>query len=261
MHTKFAIVLAVIVGLVGPQAADAADMPVKAKPPAARVAEVHDWSGVYAGFHVGGVRNEVERRYPNMVAGATGPFEATHEDVLIGFHVGAQKQWGPWVFGVEFGYNTGFDTWVALSGALPPPFIADLAARSAIVSLLTIGPRLGYAWERWMLFVTGGYALAQIHGQYSTLGLPGTTLFPAFSGTSHSDGWFAGIGFEHVVHRGSLAELIFGVEYQHYELGTDRVFTESPVAGVDDSFDHKARGDLVRARLTIKSLGYPWLPR
>ena len=31
-----------------------------------------------------------------------------------------------------------------------------------ITNLFTVGPRLGYAWDRWMIFATGGYASADL---------------------------------------------------------------------------------------------------
>jgi hypothetical protein len=43
---------------------------------------------------------------------------------------------------------------------------ARQGAYNKISSLLTAGPRLGYAWDRLLVFATGGYAGGNIDGQY-----------------------------------------------------------------------------------------------
>jgi hypothetical protein len=60
-----------------------------------------------------------------------------------------------------------------------------------------------------------------------------------------------------VVGLGRLKDI--GVEYQHFELENKRASTETPVGGFDDSFDLKARGDIVRARLSVKTQGFGWV--
>ena len=80
----------------------AADMPVKAKAPPLPV--VYDWSGAYVGFNIGGMWSEVTRTYP--IVGLN--FESKGDDVVYGFHAGAQGQWGNWVLGFEAAYSAGF---------------------------------------------------------------------------------------------------------------------------------------------------------
>ena len=65
------------------------------------------------------------------------------------------------------------------SVALPtPPFAADTSAYNKITNLFTVGPRLGYAFDRWMIYGTGGYASAEHQGavhfhQHRRAALPG----------------------------------------------------------------------------------------
>src|SRR5712691_8089004 len=164
----------------------AADMPVKYKAPPPVV--VYDWSGAYIGFSIGGMWNEVTRTYPNL-----GPvdFKSKGDDVVYDFHAGLQQQWGSWVLGIEAGYSAGFrenqSTVVLIP--LPAPLAPGLEAYNKITNLFTVGPRLGFAWDRWMIYGTGGWATASIHGQYRLAGLQ---FAPVFSGHTWNDGWFAG---------------------------------------------------------------------
>jgi ABC transporter substrate binding protein len=135
---------------------------------------------------------------------------------------------------------------------------ADPVETGIVPSLARPGGNIGYAWDRWMVFVGGGYAQGSIHGEYRVTST-GAPIFPAFWGSSRNDGWYVGGGVEAIVHRGPFADVVLGVEYQHFELENKRAFTETPVGGFDDSFDVKARGDIVRARLSVKTQGFGWV--
>jgi hypothetical protein len=64
-----------------------------------------------------------------------------------------------------------------------------------------------------------------------------------------------------MVHKGSLVDVLVGVEYQHFEVSEQAAFCVNPGClplSVRD-FALSARGDLVRARLTMKTQGYGFL--
>jgi outer membrane immunogenic protein len=231
----------------------AADMPVKAPPPAP---VLYDWSGAYVGFNIGGIWTDIERThvYP---APFQNEYTTSNDDAIYGFHAGFQQQWGIWVLGIEAAYSACFRECQGTVGPLGPPFAADLAHYNKLTNLFTVGPRLGLAFDRWMIFATGGYATATLKGQY-VVNSTGLQVFPTFSGQSRNDGWFVGAGFEYMVHKGALVDVILGAEYQHIDLEDKRAFTEFPLGGFDDSFNLKATADIVRARLTIKTQGWGW---
>ena len=60
------------------------------------------------------------------------------------------------------------------------------------------------------------------------------------------------------MHKGALVDVLLGVEYQHFDVGGERAFCGNPACTSFDSYDLSAKGDLVRAKLTIKSQGYGW---
>jgi outer membrane immunogenic protein len=253
----FAIFAAVM--LAGP--AMAADMPVKVKAPPP--VPVYDWSGLYVGFNIGGTWFDVDRTFPQPLAPLAGPttFRSSDSDVIYGFHAGAQAQWGNWVLGVELAYSACFHECRSLVVLPNPPFTGagalpnTLSAYNKITNILTVGPRLGYAWDRWMIYATGGYASASLKGQYIITN-NGLDFAPAFHGQTYNNGWFVGGGIEYMIHTGSLVDVILGAEYQHIDLDTRRAFTDTVVAGSPNTFDQTARIDLARARLTIKTHGW-----
>jgi outer membrane immunogenic protein len=248
-------VLAFAATIAGP--AIAADMPVKAPAPVV----YYDWSGAYVGFNAGGMWTDVNRHFiapsgPNPVA----DFTTTSNDGIYGFHAGAQWQWGQWVLGVEAALTGCFRECRATSGILPFP-LSPFFGEHKVTNLFTVGPRLGFAWDRWMIYGTGGYASAALKATYCLNGAAGL-LCPAAgvtsNGQSRNDGWYAGGGFEYMVHKGALVDVILGAEYQHWDVSNSRAFCFTPTCNVNGDYDLGAKGDLVRARLTIKTQGYGW---
>jgi outer membrane immunogenic protein len=238
--------------LAGP--AMAADMRVAPPPPPVAY---YDWSGAYIGGNVGGVWYDHTRSYTGAPPFIGPAFNHTTSDSdgIFGFHAGAQWQWGAWVLGVEAALSACFDECRSYTGVLPtPPFVANLTHEEKMTNLFTVGPRLGYAWDRWMVFVTGGGASATLKGQScsNVTGLCGTTIDNGQ--TRDKWGWYAGGGFDYMVHKGSLVDVLLGVEYQHYDIDNKQA-----CACFSGPFDLSTKGDLVRARLTIKTQGYGFL--
>ena len=64
--------------------------------------------------------------------------------------------------------------------------------------------------------------------------------------------------FDYMVHKGPLVDVILGVEYQHYDVGSKNAFCFNPGCNPATGWDEdlSAKGDIVRARLTIKTAGY-----
>jgi len=122
---------------------------------------------------------------------------------------------------------------------------------------------VGYAWDRLLVFATGGFASAHIENAHcSTITGICDAPGPGNGVVSNNRGWYAGGGFDYVAHRGALVDVILGVEYQHFDVAAARAFCVNPgcvVPAVRD-FDLSASGDIVRARLTIKTHGFGFGP-
>ena len=99
-----------------------------------------------------------------------------------------------------------------------------------ITNLFTVGPRLGYAWDRFMIFATGGYASADLKtAACSTVtGLCDQTSLAISTVQSRNSGWYAGGGFDYMVHKGPLVDVLLGLEYQHFDVGSKNAFCFNP---------------------------------
>jgi outer membrane immunogenic protein len=247
--------------LAGP--AMAADMRVPAPPPPV---VYYDWSGAYVGGNIGGVWYDHHQHFttPTAAPGLFLPsasFGTSGSDAIFGFHAGAQWQWGIWVLGVEAALSGCTHECRSHSGVNTSPIFGPTQfAEHKMTNLFTAGPRLGLAFDRWMIFVTGGWASANLKSSFCS-SITGLCDGPGSNGNGASrnnNGYYVGGGFDYMVHKGSLVDVILGVEYQHYDVNGQRAFCGLPGCGAATSADYdlSSKGDLVRARLTIKTQGY-----
>jgi outer membrane immunogenic protein len=229
----------------GTSTAMAADLPVKA-PPVPYVPEF-SWTGVYVGANFGGMWTSQSAVWPNIGAtrfGHDGSFG------VGGLHAGAQYQWtNNWVLGVDVSWFSGFDdTQVTGSPAFgcANPFLLSCAA--GLESVVTVGPRLGYAWRDVFFYGQGGYA----SGEINTSALSARGFLDNFS--KRKDGWFAGAGVDYAVWKGRQTSIIIGLDYKHVDLGTATMI--SPGDGVAfcalDCRTIRTSADVVQARFSIK---------
>lgn len=159
----------------------AADLPFPTAPTAyvPTTNSYYDWGGIYVGANGGfgfGNSNWTSNGF------STGSFPA--EGFLIGGTVGANFQGGPWIFGLEADadYNS-------ISGSISN---AGCAAIAPGPTCQTSAPwfglgrlRAGYAFDRVLLYGTGGLALGD--NRASSGGAVQSSL---------EIGWTAGIGLE-----------------------------------------------------------------
>jgi outer membrane immunogenic protein len=251
----------------------AADMPVKARPVV--VDPVYDWSGFYIGGGTGGVWSKYQRFMPDLPTVGIPPttFTARSPDWIYNVHGGVQGQWGRWVIGVEAAYNASWRDMRSNVSVSPPEPFTTLSATAFVTDLVTIGPRIGYTWDRLMIYGTGGYAGAHVDGRYTCTGTdffvfpgrgPCVTGFGALqdlplSGKTWNNGWFVGLGFDYVAYKGTLADLLLGAEYQHFDLDWKAAVTCNAVIcpnAQHQSYSHTASGDIFRVRATFKTKGW-----
>jgi outer membrane immunogenic protein len=185
----------------------AADMPLKAPPPIV----VYSWTGCYVGAHVGGKSSRADLTYGatlglTNVAGAPAPVSgaAVTESIympgaLFGGQIGCQYQFaGGWLIGIE-----GDGSWTQSDGqgTIPVGFPAFIPGtyRAQVTEhwLATARGRLGYAWDKWMVFVTGGGAWASVRTTAFNGITPGFGLAPLQEQTL--SGWTVGFGAEYAL--------------------------------------------------------------
>lgn len=197
------------------------------------------WTGLYAGGSAGGAWTNIDWAYFNL-PGQNVP--RSPSGFLYGGHFGYQQQFGPFVLGAEFSYSGSKD--LSQAGPDAPIFAAAFDANSRFQSVMTVGPRVGWVFNRdWMAFATGGYATANLITEFYPKGVPNN----ASKTYSRNDGWFVGGGIEYALTK----NWIVGLEYQHMEFNTVlQSLTAVPATG--SARYVSADADVVKARLTFK---------
>ncbi|MEX1083037.1 MAG: outer membrane beta-barrel protein, partial [Xanthobacteraceae bacterium] len=203
--------IALIVVAVAGGSAWAADMAVKASPMTAPAA--HDWSGFRVGL-IGGGGWGSARQTDSL------PFDSGSYDIdggLIGATWSQSWQSGQLVYGFESdivyssieGSTPGT---VGTCGGAPPNCASELQWPG------TTRVRLGWAWDRYMPFVTAGLATATIHGEEGTTPAAGAVG----SGSGWVAGWTAGGGIEAAINDKWTAK----IDYLYMDFGNEHVFDD-----------------------------------
>ena len=184
----------------------------------------YNWSGVYFGSQVGYGWGTADIRENLSIAAPPGtPLLSAGDkhDIdgwLAGVHLGAMKQFGSFVVGTD----------LALSGADINGSTGDCAGLttasggaigvhcSSKVNWLATGlGRGGYAWDRFLVYGSLGYAIAGVDHNI-TLNVPATTPLLAIS-WSKSD-VAHGIAFGGGLQYGVTRDLTVGIDYVHANL-------------------------------------------
>jgi len=212
--------------------ASAADMPVKAPVPKAAKLP-YDWSGLYLGGHIGYLWGRTRVEEDGVVTEPNASTNGTIGGVLAGYN----WQRGPVVFGLEgdFGWTNAHGT----GAVLPPVVITTQAPNTYDVNWTGhIRGRAGYAFDNWLLFIAGGFAVADFEFHE---GAVTTTVLPPPGGKYY--GWSIGGGAEVAITR----NLIGRVEYLYDDFGH-----KDYIGVTGEPYRVSFRGQTVRGALAWK---------
>jgi outer membrane immunogenic protein len=206
----------------------ASDMPGRSLPPprAPTFVPFFTWNGFYLGLNAGygfGLSS-----WTNTVTQATtGNFDV--KGGVFGGTIGYNVQFSTAVFGVE-----GDIAWSSIKGSSSPAGCAG-PCETSNTWLGTARGRLGYAFDRFLPYVTAGAAFGEIKGTFGT-------------GASFTDtkvGWTAGLGMEYAFLGNWSAKL----EYLYVDLG--KVTCTAACSGVTP-IDVTFTSNIVRAGVNYK---------
>jgi outer membrane immunogenic protein len=187
------------------QVASAADMPVKAA--RGPIVTAYNWSGIYIGGDAGWQSSKIDLSRVDPPGTLT--YSPRHSSFALGAFVGAQKQFGQFVLGIEGGYMSAFGD--ASLGATPVPNIFTVGgtgtAQAKLKDIWNIGGRVGWAMDRWMPYLTGGYASGAF--QFNAQGVSASVTEQANATTG---GYYIGVGIDWAL----TNNWILGAEYRHY---------------------------------------------
>ncbi len=185
--------------------ADLAPAPVE---PEAPVVLPFSWTGFYAGANVGyafGGQDRVGIRNPDFI-GDIGKLNP--KGFLGGLQVGYNYQFDNIVVGLEADFQ-GAQIKDSVNGSIDG---TPGHARSDIKWYGTLRPRLGYAYDRFLIYATGGLAYGNIEYKlrFDDAG---------FKSTDTRVGWTAGAGLEY-----AFTDNLSGrIEYQYVDFGSHKI--------------------------------------
>jgi outer membrane immunogenic protein len=183
------------------------------------------WSGFYVGINGG--YGWGTSSWTDPVSGfSTGDFDVN--GALVGGTLGYNLQTGSWVWGLEADFDA---TWIKGTDTTT---CGALGCQTSLPWLATGRARIGYAWDRWLPFITAGAAYGNIK-----MTTPVDT-----SETANKLGWTAGVGVEYAFMGAWSAKF----EYLYVDLGTTTC--SAATCGVDIDVGFKT--NIVRAGLNYR---------
>ena len=223
--------------------ASAADMAVKAPPPAP-LPVIYNWSGFYIGANGGW--GQSHNCWDFVLV--TGPFRDGCRDLsggVIGGQIGYRWQASQWVFGVEAQGD-----WADFSNTRISLFDNTLSTRVKTDGIGLFTGQIGYAWNAALFYVKGGAAVTS--NRFDIFDTP--TGIGLVSASSTRWGGAIGVGFEY----GFSPNWSFGVEYDHLFMGNaNNSFTVADIrlAGILNNRVSQDV-DMVTLRLNYRFGGY-----
>ena len=212
---KYLLASVAALGLVAAGAASAADLPSRKGPVVAPVyVPAFTWTGFYVGANAGyGWGNVNANGFANV---------GDLDGFVGGGQVGYNYQMGQFVVGLEADLQA-----------------ADLSSGNnlGLINVKTdyfgtVRARVGVAFDRFMPYITGGWAYGNVKTSIPGIGFS--------SDRSHTGGYAVGAGLEYAV----TNNIIAGVEYLYVDLGEKNILGAGTKVGTDFS--------VVRARLSYK---------
>jgi outer membrane immunogenic protein len=248
-RTTFAAALAASTIAVG--AAQAADIPRGSPPPpVVQALPIFTWTGFYVGLNGGYIfetgKSTITGTPGLLATGLTpGPAKTLGEGYTIGAQAGYNYQIGAFVAGIEadINYVDLGKTVVSTAGGLSTTLTQNTSY------LATLRGRLGVAFDRVLIYGTGGLAMGDLDATTSLSGLGA-----AWTGTKSEVkfGYAVGAGLEYAITNNLSAKL----EYLYYDLGKQDFASPqiagAVIAGVSATTRAENKGSIARIGLNYR---------
>ncbi len=210
-------------------AAEAADMPVKGpyyKAAPRSVVSYYNWTGFYAGINGGYGWGASDWDSPAIALKPKG--------WLAGGTLGYNWQYGAIVYGLEGDFD-----WADIKDSTTCAAVFTCETKQSW--LATARGRIGYAFDRWLPYLTGGAAFGHVKASSTN---------PAATGAgSTMTGWTAGAGLEYAF----LGNWSAKIEYLYVDLGSFNCGTSCSPGLVTNHVNFTE--NIVRAGLNYKFSG------
>lgn len=223
---RLRLVAAIATLMASSSLAYSADLAVKAPPYVP--APIFTWTGFYAGVNAGIGGDKVDYSATSFttilgVAPTSAHIDNTSFGGLAGGQIGYNWQTGNWVWGVETDIQwTNMGSRINASLASPPD---SASLRTEMKYFGTVRGRVGYTWDRTLLYFTGGYAYGSNETSITTT--PATIV--DFSRSHSLSGWTVGGGVEW----SPLNNVSFKTEYLFTEFDRNNEFNDPRFIAID----------------------------
>jgi outer membrane immunogenic protein len=241
-------------------AAYAADMPLKAPPPPA----AFSWAGWYIGGNIGGGWGRAGSDTVTFAPSAAGSIPGgaslalpgmSASTLLGGAQIGYNWQRGPIVYGLEADIDgqkwNAAQSLTAFAPGLGTLFVpGDAFSVQSQWQGAFLG-RVGYAWDRTLLYVTGGLAVTnvKVSSSFVVFGLDPAT---AGSGSKTLAGATFGGGIEHAL----SSKWSVGLEGRYAWYGASTYSTGTVALGAPPIFDPVTQSVHVNTGLVVGKVNY-----
>jgi len=212
-------------------AAAAADLPAT-KAPVVAPAPIYNWTGVYGGVDLGGAFGQTSLYLPASNTSAN----IGNNGVFGGAQFGYNYQINNFVLGFETEFNLqsvkGNKTYQIL------PSANVYGASSQRDWFASVGGRLGYAFDRYLVYAVGGYAFSQFNSTLTTNALQTAGVSTTFNG------YDVGAGVQH-----AFTDRWSGrAEYRYYNYGNNNAYYNA----YPKNFSQKLESNTFRIGLSYK---------
>lgn len=219
------------------------------------------WAGPYFGLNIGGQWTSDKISTTSASTGFLGPVEAasinslspgtlTSTGVIGGMQAGYNWQFDQVVVGLEADFEgaatRGNRDVVGIVGAPVGQGLSQTVKTPMF--MMTVRPRLGWAFDHTLVYVTGGYAFAtyQVVDEYPYLSFVQSNI------TAKQSGWTAGAGLEYAFYKGMSLKL----EYLYVGLGSfnstiSPLAADAPPPPANIVVHHNASDNIVRLGLNF----------
>jgi outer membrane immunogenic protein len=238
---KLMLVVAASTTMFTALAAPAAAADLRAAPvrPAPYAVAPFSWTGCYIGVQGGGAWGT--SRHINDVAGVRTNITDRYDvdGFLIGPTVGCNYQVGGFVLGIEGDWS-----WSSKEGGAfnIAPFDTTAFSETRENWLATIRGRIGWAFDRWMIYATGGGAFADIEARV----VP--AVVAPISESRTRAGWTVGGGFEWAFAPNWSAK----IEYLHVEFENEGYHLTPPAGFANRAGGVPLHNDIIRAGVNFR---------
>lgn len=199
----------------------------------------YSWTGCSIGGHVGIGHSKTDISEPTetffqFFAPAGQSIGVSDTGVLGGVQVGCDYQFAQnWLIGAGGDFS-----WTNIDGQTSDPFFNGKNANPILLNakadrIASLTGRIGYVWDRWLLYAKGG--AAWVHNRYDIQNLRfwglsnicingGLAVACNPTGSDTRSGWTVGAGIEWAFTGNWTA----GLEYAHYDFGHASVTLSDP---------------------------------